>query len=39
MFSSKVQELEELVEQSESVAVAQAMNKLAVIYAMLGDME
>ena len=39
MFSRKVQELEELVEQSESVAVAQAMNKLAVIYAMLGDME
>ena len=39
MFSSKVQELEQLVEQSESVALAQAMNKLAVIYAMLGDME
>jgi len=39
MFGNKVQELEGLVEQSESVAVAEAMNKLAVIYAMLGDIE
>ena len=39
MFASKVKELEDLVQQPESIAVAQAMNKFAVIYAMLGDAE
>ena len=38
-FANKVQELEDLVQQPESVVVAQAMNQLAVIYSMLGDIE
>ena len=38
-FANKVQELEDLVQQPESVTVAQAMNQLAVIYSMLGDTE
>jgi len=39
VFSNKVQEFEGLVEQSESFAGLEAMNKLAVSYAMLGDKE
>ena len=38
-FASKVQELEDLVQEPESVEVAQAMNQLAVIYSLLGDTE
>ena len=38
-FANKVQELEDLVQQPESITVAQAMNQLAVIYSMLGDTE
>ena len=38
-FANKVEELEDLVQQPESVEVAQVMNKLAVIYSLLGDTE
>lgn len=36
-FANKVQELEDIVQQPESITVAQAMNQLAVIYSMLED--